>query len=197
MSQRPIHCRHPNNIYIYDKLIKRIQAVSSMFFKNKIEILMSTPNVDLNEMNVDDLMFIAEDKGSSCIKSLKIKSREGHDRVLQRLLVNGIDQLKTPITSLMQKIITKIQSQINCKMLNYTFFKKGSANNVENYRLISNLCLVSKIFENLMLQLLMDVEKFTNLDFTVNLRNGFKKNKSTATAGLVFQSIIPNYLDIN
>ena len=43
----------------------------------------------------------------------------------------------------------------------------------------------------------MEIEKVTNVDLTGNPQHGFKKNKSSATGGLVLQSIIANHFDIN
>ena len=75
--------------------------------------------------------------------------------------------------------------------------KKGFVNIVDNYKPIWNLSSVSKIYKKIILQRLMDNEKETKIDLTRDPQHGFKKTKSTATAGLVLQSIIANHLDIN
>jgi hypothetical protein len=75
--------------------------------------------------------------------------------------------------------------------------KKGSKNELANYRPISNLCSMSKIYEKLILKRVIELQEMFNVDFTGNQQHGFKKNKSTATAGLVLQSIIADHVDIN
>lgn len=74
-------------------------------------------------------------------------------------------------------------------------FNKGCKNQIENYRPIANLCSASKIFEKLILNKIKYLEKTNNLDFTGKQQHGFKKSKSTATAGLLLQSIISRVAD--
>ena len=76
-------------------------------------------------------------------------------------------------------------------------FKKGSKSNIENYRPIANQCSTSKIFEKLILKQIHYLESKNLLDFTGKQQHGFKKNKSTATAGLLLQSLIANATDLN
>ncbi len=61
--------------------------------------------------------------------------------------------------------------------------------------LISNLCAVSKVFEKLILKHLEKIEKENNLDPTSEQQHGFKKNRSTITAGPTLQSIISRKMD--
>ena len=67
--------------------------------------------------------------------------------------------------------------------------KKGSKNVIENYRPIANLCSGSKIFEKLILKQI-HLESTNKLDLTGKHQHGFKRNKGTATAGVLLQSII-------
>ena len=76
-------------------------------------------------------------------------------------------------------------------------FKKGAKKHIENYRPIANLCSTSKIFEKLILKQIKYLETLNKLDFTGKQQHGFKKNKSTATAGLLLQSIIARAADDN
>jgi hypothetical protein len=74
-------------------------------------------------------------------------------------------------------------------------FKKGARNKIENYRPISNLSASSKIFERLILERLMEVEKEKQIDLSGATQHGFKKNKSTITASLELQNQIAKALD--
>ena len=57
--------------------------------------------------------------------------------------------------------------------------KKGTKDNVENYRPISNLCAMSKIYEKLILGHLWELADSENIDLTAKNQHGFKKERST------------------
>ena len=73
--------------------------------------------------------------------------------------------------------------------------KKGNKHDIENYRPISNLCSTSKVFEKLILKRIMEIQKESGVDFTGVEQHGFKHSKSTASAGLIIQSILSRALD--
>ena len=75
--------------------------------------------------------------------------------------------------------------------------KKGDKKDVENYRPISNLCSLAKIFEKLLQLKLEKLADNNNIDLTGTLQHGFKKNHSTITAMLSIQNKISNALDKN
>ena len=134
----------------------------------------------------------------SAIKSLKVKNCEGFDRIPVRILIDGIEEL-TPILSHLFNLIykqRKIPEQWRISKV-IPLFKKGNPNKIENYRPISNLCSTSKIFEKLILLRLTQLENIHNISLTGKSQHGFKKNHSTATIGLVLQSVLANALDQN
>ena len=59
--------------------------------------------------------------------------------------------------------------------------------NIENYRPIANLCSTSKIFEKLILHIILQIEKDNKTDITGISQHGFKRKHSTNSAGLVKQ----------
>ena len=73
--------------------------------------------------------------------------------------------------------------------------KKGLKNNVSNYRPVANLCSASKIYEKLILQRIQDIEDEKMIDITNENQHGFKRGKSTTTAGLAIQSALARALD--
>ena len=75
--------------------------------------------------------------------------------------------------------------------------KKGDKSKIENYRPIANLCSGSKVFEKLILKQIHYLENKNLLDLTGKQQHGFKKQKSTATAGKLLQSIISRAADDN
>ena len=74
------------------------------------------------------------------------------------------------------------------KRLENNIMEKGNINAIENYRPIANLYSTSKIFEKLILKQVGHLESTNKLDLTGKQKHGFKKNKSTATAGALLQS---------
>ena len=68
---------------------------------------------------------------------------------------------------------------------------------IENYRPIANLCSASKVFEKLILKQIQYLESKNKLDLTGRQQHGFKRKKSTATAGALLQSLIARAADEN
>ena len=120
--------------------------------------------------------FMSIEKILLAVKSLKQnKLCEGYDRIPQKILVDGIEILKYPLSYLFNQIyITKkIPNQwLIAKVI--PIHKKGPYTNIENYRPISNLCTTSKIFEKLILQRLGSIQLLKNIDLTGKPQHGFK-----------------------
>ena len=68
--------------------------------------------------------------------------------------------------------------------------KKGSIHSIENYRPVAGFCSGSKIFERLILKRIAALELLHDVELVGSQQHGFRKGKSTATAGLALQSII-------
>ena len=114
----------------------------------------------------------------AAVKTLKIKNCEGHDRIPQRILVDGLEILINPLTVLFEKIYD--QKDIPKQWLiskTIPIHKKGPTQNIENYRPISNLCSTSKIFEKLILLRLQKLECLHKVDLTGKPQHGFKHKK--------------------
>jgi hypothetical protein len=73
--------------------------------------------------------------------------------------------------------------------------KKGATTEISNYRPISNLCTLSKVFEKLILGRLWDIADKEKVDLTGATQHGFKPNRSTTTAALTIQSVISRAID--
>ena len=68
-------------------------------------------------------------------------------------------------------------------------------NYIENYRPVANLCSVSKVFEKLILTRIYELEIINGINLAGKQQQGFQKNKSTLTAGLLLQSLIAGASD--
>ena len=93
-------------------------------------------------------MFMTRENITECVKSLKIKNTEGYDRILQHVLVDGLEWLIEPLAHLIKLIFNEkivLEQWLISKII--PIHKKGNKANVENYRLVANLCSASKVFE--------------------------------------------------
>ena len=133
-----------------------------------------------------------------CLSNLNSKKCEGFDRIPVCALFDSRESLLIPLSLLFNKIYLTCTIPDQWKVSKIIpVFKKGSKCEIENYRPIANLCSASKILERLILKQIHYLESPNNLDLTGKQQHGFKKNKSTATAGALLQSIIARAADNN
>jgi hypothetical protein len=171
-------------------------------FKNKIKALeenLEIANGVYNGFKIvhsEEVNFMTEDAVTECLRELKTKNCEGFDRIPMRILKDGAPVLGRPLSILFNKIyVTKtIPEQWKIAKI-IPLHKKGNKRDLANYRPISNLCSTSKVFEKLILKRLESIAEENNVDLTGEQQHGFKKNRSTITAGLTLQSIISRSLD--
>jgi len=76
-------------------------------------------------------------------------------------------------------------------------FKKGEKNKIENYRPISNICSIAKVFEKLILQSIEAECEMSEKRIFGNNQHGFVKGRSTITAALTLQEKIAYNIDEN
>ena len=132
------------------------------------------------------------------LKSLPLKNCSGIDRIPLRIFNDGKELLAPTILSLMNKIYkTEIIPEIWKTTKTQPLHKSGAKHNVENYRPISNLCSLSKIFEKLIQLKLNRIAENNNIDLTNSKQHGFKAKHSTITAMLEIQNKLANALDNN
>ena len=74
-------------------------------------------------------------------------------------------------------------------------YKKGDKTVGENYRPITNLCSLAKLFERAILSKLQEIEADQLVDLTGVNQHGFKKGRSTITAALSIKRNIVKALD--
>ena len=56
---------------------------------------------------------------------------------------------------------------------------------------------MTKVFEQLIINRIREIERLNSVDLTGNAQHGFKQKRSTATAGLTIQSLLSHALDRN
>ena len=172
------------------------------YFKNKVSNIVTEQVIDdlvhngQRKIWTTDHHFMSLNNIQEAVKSLKNKQCEGHDRIPQRILIDGIVILQHPLSYLFNQIYIQKTVPEQWLIAKVTpIFKKGKISKIKNYRLISNLCSASKFFEKIILIRLQKLEKFKNVDLTGKSQHGFKAKHSTMTAGLKLQSVIARALD--
>ena len=194
----------PNNLTLNNTPVptNNLSNAFAGFFSNKIEIIKTELNINhvvyngKNKLIVDNRFFMSKDDVIKAMLDVKPKLSEGYDRLPPIMLHDARDILSTPFTTLFKKIYEQKTIPEQWKISKVIpIFKKGSKTKIENYRPISNLCSSTKIFERLILNQIKYLETTNSLDFTGKNQHGFKKSKSTATAGLILQSLISRAAD--
>ena len=174
------------------------------FFIEKIAVIKRSLSITENVYNgknkliVDNRFFMSPSDITECMLTLKSKNCEGFDRIPVRILRDAHEILNKPLSVLFNLIYHQKVIPDQWKMAKIIpIYKKGNKQKIENYRPIANQCSTSKIFEKLILKQIHYLEQKNKLDFTCKQQHGFKRNKSTATAGLLLQSLITHATDSN
>ena len=98
-------------------------------------------------MNAENEFFMTEIKVREVLSTLKIKNCEGVDRIPLRILNEGAEILHKPLSKLFKLIYDSKQVPAQWKIAKIIpTHKKGTRDNIKNYRPISNLCAISKIY---------------------------------------------------
>ena len=182
---------------------KEKASAFARFFHEKIGLTRSRVNISGRVYNGKRKVFgshsenwVTKELVETVIDDLKPKRCQGFDRVPVVLLKDAKSLLLTLITSLMQKIVGTgiIPEQWKCAKV-IPLLKSGNSKLLQNYRPISNLCSMTKIFEKLVLLRLKMIERREGCDLTGEYQHGFKEGRSTETACLEIQSRIATECD--
>lgn len=148
-------------------------------------------NNSLNNLNITG---ITNDDIVNAIKKLKPKKSVGHDLIPIYIFKGCSDILSYPLIIIFNKIISTNTYPSAWKIAKICpIFKNGQRSNIKNYRPISILPAVSKIFESVL------YSKFFNHVKTIICDNqhGFMPKRSTTTNLIDFTQEISEALDEN
>ena len=120
------------------------------FFDGKVRQLVLNSELDPNiyngkqKIHCDNGFFMSREDTLDCVSTLKIKNCEGYDRIPQRVIKDGISHLIVPLSNFFKAIYESKQIPDQWKLAKVIPIpKKGSKNEISNYRPISNLCSYS------------------------------------------------------
>ena len=190
-----------NGNIINDKL--EIAKEFNNFFINVGTNLDSQINTNINYQNYlnDNLNSIYlyntnENEISKIIKNLKDKKSYGNDGIPIRAYKLGTNRLSMEISKLIN-ISFKLGTFPNCLKIAKIIpvFKSGKRNQINNYRPISILNTLSKIFEECMKIRITHFLERNNL--ITNSQFGFRTKHSTSTALIALTNFIYKNLDEN
>ena len=134
------------NLQIIDPIDKILYLYREHPSITKIKEHIQHPNTFSFEMITQTLM-------ENNITDLNVKKAAGADEIPPRILKSSVNVIKEPLTRLFNSSIKEGHFPSDLKYANITpLFKKEDTTNKENYRPISILPSISKVFERIILQ---------------------------------------------
>ena len=128
------------------------------------------------------------------VANLKEGKSPGHDGINNLLLKNILPQIVDPLVHIINISLTTGLVPNYMKIAKVIpIYKKGQKDDVSNYRPISLLTLISKIFERIIY--IRTVNFFKKSDIFSNFQFGFRENHSTTHALLSFVEKVTHALD--
>ena len=186
-------CNIANNYFI-----EKIKAIRREFLPS----LMDPINIlkFLKPRNINTLVIpeITCQETAKFIKNLKSSHATGHDNLNSKLLKKMSHLISPHITHLINCCIRTNKFPIIYKIARILPLLKKNKNNsnIENYRPISNLCVIEKILESPIQHHL--VKFFESNDIIDNFHYGGHKGHSTTTATLdIYNTLLNNKQDDN
>jgi hypothetical protein len=191
-------CIKHNNEMVLDPTLT--SDILNKYFISPTGLMQQNTGVQLQEntsMHINDKFafhIVTNQQVSQAVKDIKTKYSYGWDELSSVIVKKCVAELIDPLTYL---INCSIKEGIfpNCLKLSIIrpIHKKGSKEDVSNYRPISLIPTFSKIFESLILSQMLNF--FTNNNILSNYQHGFRKNRSTITAASNFLHLIHDFLD--
>ena len=169
----------------------------SKYFEEKTKEIIATTNIEeetvyngrrkINGNYEED--WITIEKVTELLNNLPAKRCFGYDRIPLVFLKDGAEVLTPIVTDLMKKIFKEKRAPDQWKIARILpLHKKGKKEEIANYRPISNLCSMSKVYEKLILMRVEEIGEMEGIDLTGESQYGFKKRCGTETACLEIQS---------
>ncbi len=127
------------------------------------------------------------------IRQMKNSSSSGHDGISMTYIKDCSTQLAPVLKFIYDKVSLFAVMPYQWKLAKIIpLHKKDKKENPENYRPISLLCSLGKVFEKCLLNVM--TKQFGD-SLPSSFQHGFRKNHSTSTAALTVQNIIAKALD--
>jgi hypothetical protein len=171
-----------------------ISQAFATFFKEKVCSLLDKSEAKI-EMQPDrgvnaEWIGFSNEEIERAMDRCRRKKSSGHDEIPMLVLKDCKDTLIPVLNKLFNGLMERGWFPDDWKIARVTpIFKKGSKTSIMNYRPVSNLCSLSKVFERCLLSRLEDVI------VEDNAQHGFREHHGTVTAILELQSHVSSFLD--
>ena len=176
-----------NNLFanVGRRLSEQLTTPDNVNFKNYLRNPV-VPNMSFSQISEEAVMEV--------LNNLKQKLSCGHDGISSRLLKASKNVICKPLTLIINQTLTSGIFPDTLKIAKIIpLFKKGDRNLLENYRPISILPAISKIFERIMFNQIHSHFSTHNLFYSGQY--GFRVNHSTQLAALEVIDRITQDLD--
>jgi hypothetical protein len=161
------------------------------FFRDKVKKLAHDEIKTIKLSTPENPVYFSLQELQQVFKMVKGKKCFGPDGIPQNLLKDVYEAMPVTILNIINRFAAKgLPSQLKEARV-IPLHKKGSRTDVSNYRPISNVSSLSKIFEKCLLQRLEQEAPNTE----GNHQHGFRQKHSTETALLTLQSYISQVLE--
>ena len=131
--------------------------------------------------NSFNFTIVTEEKVSKLLSSINVTKSTGCDNIAARFLKDGSREISTPLTYIINLSLRTCTVPNDFKSARVVpLFKKGNCNQEGNYRPVSILPVVSKIFERIVYDQLYEYLSMNNLIY--DYQSGFRTSFSTDTA---------------
>lgn len=164
------------------------------FFQSKVEGLIGQNPIEdaVVDSNYVEIAAFTVEEIRKALESFKPKKSAGPDEIPLIVFKTCFDPLEEHVHCLFRQITTlgKIPRMWKLARLK-PILKKGDSSCVENYRPISNLNTISKLFERCLLN------RISHINTDGPNQHGFKTSHSTTTATIELQNYLATHLDLN
>lgn len=144
-----------------------------------------------NNTSLSDIE-ITEDIIKNKLEKLNIKKGAGSDKIPNILLKSCCNELKIPLTIIFQHSIkTGLFPQQWKQAIITPIFKDGDKDNIKNYRPVSTINAIPKVFENIIADQITETFK----QVIPQNQHGFMKGRSTTTNLLIYKEYILNSME--
>jgi len=161
------------------------------FFESKVQQLSNDTQPYQWMRSMNHVQFNEADL-KRALKTYKKKLSSGPDGIPMKLIKDLTEFLMPETLALMNQAASSGMPQCWKSALVRPLHKKGNKTEVSNYRPISNLDSISKLYEKLLLQKMDDLIP----DIEGDHQHGFRSNRSTVTALIDLQETIASALDM-
>lgn len=129
-----------------------------------------------------EFMSVSVSEVHNALKKLDTSKAAGPDQIVPFLLKLAADFIAEPLSQIFNlSLISKNIPKISKSAFVTPLLKGGEPTNVNNYRPISKLCILAKLFERIISDQLKEFLESNNI---LSLQSGFRKQHSTITAAL-------------